>query len=68
LNGNLVHFSGETQHLGLHPAPSAIQAFADKLSKYKLSMGIVRFPYDKPMLYELIREMTLFRVQEKMTK
>lgn len=68
LDGNLVHFSGEKRHLGFHPAPSAIEAFADRLGGYKYSKGTVQFPYDKPMPYELIREMVLFRVEEQKVK
>ena len=68
LNGNLVHFSGEKRHLGFHPVPSAIEAFADRLGDYKCSKGTVQFPYDKPMPWELIREMVLFRVAEQAGK
>lgn len=68
LNGNLVHFAGEKKHLGFHPAPSAIVAFADKLTNYKCSKGTVQFPYDKPMPYDVIREMVLFRVTENTKK
>lgn len=65
LNGNLVHFSGEKQHMGFHPAPSAIEAFKDRLEGYKYSKGTIQLPYDKPMPYELLREITLFRVEEQ---
>ena len=65
LNGNLVHFAGEKRHLGFHPAPSAIEAFADRLGAYRHSKGTVQFPYDKPMPYDLIREMVMFRVLEQ---
>ena len=49
LRGNLVHFSGEKRHLGFHPAPSAIEAFAPRLADYRCSKGTVQFPYDRPM-------------------
>lgn len=68
LNGNLVHFSGAKRHIGFHPAPSAIAAFSDRFGAYKHSKGTVQFPYDKPMPYDLIREMVLFRVQEQTEK
>ena len=68
LNGNLVHFSGEKRHIGFHPTPSAIEAFAYRLSDYKYSKGTVQLPYDKPMPYDLIREMVMFRVQEQLAK
>lgn len=65
LNGNLVHFSGEKRHMGFHPSPSAIEAFASRLAPYKFSKGTVQLPYDKPMPYDLIREMVAFRVREQ---
>jgi len=68
LNGNLVHFAGEKRHLGFHPAPSAIEAFADRFGEYKYSKGTVQFPYDKPMPYDLIRDMVMFRVREQTAK
>lgn len=64
LNGNLVHFAAEKKHMGFHPSPSPIVAFADKLTEYKCSKGTVQFSYDKPMPYDLIREMVMFRVEE----
>lgn len=66
LEGNLVHFSGEKHHMGFHPAPSAMEAFADRLGEYKYSKGTVQFPHDKPMPYDLIRDMVTFRVREQM--
>lgn len=65
LNGNLVHFSGETRHMGFHPAPSAIEAFANRLGDFKYSKGTVQLPYDKPMPYDLLREIVAFRVREQ---
>lgn len=68
LKGNLVHFAGEKHHIGFHPTPSAIEAFADRLDDYKYSKGTVQFPYDKPMPYDLIKEMVEFRVAEQIAK
>ena len=61
---NLVHFSGEKNHIGFHPAPEAIVAFADRLKEYKTSKGTVQFHYAKPIHYELIGEITRWRVQQ----
>lgn len=70
LKGNLVHFSGEKRHIGFHPTPSAITAFAGKLdlAGYKYSKGTVQLPHDKPMPYDLIRDMVMFRVAEQAGK
>lgn len=65
LHGNLVHFAGEKKHIGFHPAPSAIIAFADELVDYHTSKGTVQFPYEKPLPLELIDKMVCFRVAEQ---
>ncbi|OGN90558.1 MAG: hypothetical protein A2158_06155 [Chloroflexi bacterium RBG_13_46_14] len=64
LNGNLVHFAAFKKHIGFYPTPSAITAFAKELASYKTSKGALQFPYDKPIPYELIKEITKFRVKE----
>lgn len=64
-NSNLVHFAGAKNHIGFYPAPSAVTAFADRLTDYACSKGAVQFPDSKPVPYELIREMVLFRVAEQ---
>nr|WP_312093271.1 DUF1801 domain-containing protein [Aminipila sp.] len=68
LRGNLVHFSAQKRHIGFHPAPSAIEAFTSRLSGYKYSKGTVQFPNDKPIPYDLVREMVQFRVLENTAK
>lgn len=68
LNGNLVHFSAAKRHIGFYPTPSAIEAFAPKLVDYKFSKGAVQFPNNKPIPYDLVREMVQFRVSENTAK
>ena len=63
-NGNLVHFAACKGHLGFYPTPSAILAFADELSPYKVSKGAVQFPYAAPIPHPLISRMVEFRVKE----
>lgn len=36
LKGNLVHFGGMKNHLGFYPAPSAMEAFSEELTDYKI--------------------------------
>jgi len=68
LGGNLVHFSAAKRHIGFHPTPSAVAAFSNRLLEYNYSKGTVQFANDKPMPYDLIREMVMFRVNEQMNK
>jgi uncharacterized protein YdhG (YjbR/CyaY superfamily) len=68
LKGNLVHFAAFKNHIGLYPAPSAIEAFKKELSIYEGAKGSVRFPIDKPLPLELIGRIVKFRVEENMAK
>jgi uncharacterized protein YdhG (YjbR/CyaY superfamily) len=68
LNGTLVWIGAHTNHIGLYPNPSGIDAFKKELASYKQSKGAVQFPLDKPIPYELIRRIIQFRVAENMKK
>ena len=68
LNGNLVHFAAYKNHIGFYPTPTGIEQFADKLAPYASGKGSAQFPLDQPIPYDLIREITLFRVQENLAK
>ena len=70
LNGNLVWFGAFKNHIGFYPRESAIEEFKDKLSGYEVSkvQGTVKFPLDKPMPLDLIKEMVKFRVKENLKK
>jgi uncharacterized protein YdhG (YjbR/CyaY superfamily) len=62
--GNVVHFAAHKNHIGFYPTSSGIEVFKDKLNEYKSSKGAVQFPFDKPVPYELISEITKFRVAQ----
>ena len=50
--------------IGIYPTSSGIIAFAGKLTGYKTSRGAIQIPWDKPVPYDLIAEITRFRVAE----
>ena len=60
----LVTFKAFKNHIGFYPTPSALKAFAKKLSDYKTGEGSIQFPHDKPLPLKLIEEMTAYRVTE----
>jgi uncharacterized protein YdhG (YjbR/CyaY superfamily) len=64
LNGNLVHFAAFNKHIGFYPTPSAITAFKEELTQYHTSKGAIQFPHDKPIPYELVKEIVIYRVKE----
>ncbi len=68
LNGNLVHYSALTNHIGFYPTPSGIEKFQKELSKYDGAKGSVKFPLDQPIPYALITKIVKFRVKENLAK
>jgi uncharacterized protein YdhG (YjbR/CyaY superfamily) len=68
LNGNLVHFAAFKKHIGFYPTSSGIRAFKKQLSPYKGGRGSVQFPIDKPIPYDLVKKITIFRRKENLKK
>ena len=68
LNGNLVHFAVQKNHIGFYPAPSGVAAFKEELTEYKTSKGAIQFPLTKPIPYELVRRIVRFLVEEAREK
>jgi uncharacterized protein YdhG (YjbR/CyaY superfamily) len=68
LNGNLVHFAAFKNHIGFYPTSSGIEAFKEELSPYKSAKGSVQFPIDKPVPYDVVKKIVLFRVRENLRK
>ena len=69
LNGrNLVHFAGYKHHVGFYPVPSGIDAFEKELAPYKQGKGSVQFPLDRPVPYDLVRRIVIFRMKENLAR
>jgi uncharacterized protein YdhG (YjbR/CyaY superfamily) len=68
LKGNLIHFGGYKNHIGLYPGSRPVEKFKDELSRYEISKGTVRFPFDKPLPLGLIGRITKFCVQRNLAK
>lgn len=59
---NLIHFAAFKKHLGIYPGDLTLTPFAEKLGEYRHTKGAIQLPYDKPIPYSLIAEVTTFRV------
>lgn len=59
---NLIHFAAFKKHIGIYPGGEATNFFADKLTEYKTSKGSIQLPLNKPIPYDLITEITRWRV------
>ncbi len=68
LNGNLIHFAAFKSHIGLYPAPRAIEVFKEELAGYEGAKGTVRFPLGEPIPFDLIRRIVEFRAKMSLEK
>lgn len=60
---NLIHFASHKNHIGIYPSPEAVVAFRDRLKDYKQSKGAFQLPAAQPIPYDLIADITRFRVE-----
>ena len=68
LNGNLVHFAAFKNHVSFFPTARGVEAFKKELSRFKGSRGTVQFPLGRPVPYDLVRKITVFRRKENLEK
>lgn len=59
---NLIHFAAFKKHVGLYPGDLSLAPFDERLAGYHRTKGAVQFPFDKPIDYELISDITRWRV------
>jgi uncharacterized protein YdhG (YjbR/CyaY superfamily) len=69
LNGKyLEYFAAYKNHIGLYPIPFGTEAFNKELSPYKAGKGTIRFPLDRPIPYDLVKKIVIFRMKENQEK
>ena len=67
-NGILVYFAAFKGHIGLYPPVAGNARLQKAIAPYAGSKGNLRFPYDKPIPYELISRITELRVKQDSAK
>ena len=64
LYGNMLSFAAYKKHIGVYPVPSGTDEFNNKLSAYMAEKSTVQFPLDKPIPYDLIGQIAMFRAKD----
>lgn len=64
-DGIIMQFAAFKNHVSIFPGPQAVAAFQDELGAYGTSKGAVRFALDQPLPLDLIKRITLFRLEEQ---
>jgi len=67
-NGILVYFAAFKGHIGLYPPVAGDTRLQEAIAPYAGEKGNLRFPYDKPIPYELIARITELRVKQDSAK
>jgi uncharacterized protein YdhG (YjbR/CyaY superfamily) len=61
----VIYFAGWKEHYSIYPLTRAVAAaFTDKLTKYAVSKGTIRFPLDEPIPARLIAGIAKVRAKE----
>ena len=69
LNGKyLVYTAAHKKHIGLYPAPMGVAEFQEAVARYGGGKGTLKFPFDQPMPFDLIRNIVQFRAKEQAVK
>lgn len=63
----LVYFAAYKNHIGFYATPSGHLAFAEELAQYKQGKGSVQFPLNKPIPFDLISDITKFKVLKNLS-
>jgi uncharacterized protein YdhG (YjbR/CyaY superfamily) len=66
LNGkSLVYFAAWKHHIALYPIPTADEAFEQELAPYRAAKATLRFPFRKPIPYDLIERLVTLVVKQR---
>jgi len=67
-NGMLVYYAAFKGHIGFYPPIRGNARLEKAASVYAGEKGNLRFPYDKPIPYELIGDLTRLRAEQDLAK
>jgi uncharacterized protein YdhG (YjbR/CyaY superfamily) len=68
LNGMLLYYAPFKNHLGVFPPVKGDAALATALAKHRGEKGNLRFSFDEPMPYPLIRRVVRARMKEQLER
>lgn len=68
-HGMLMWYAAWKKHIGLYPRTEAMETtFKKELAEYEGSKGTIKFPLNKPMPFDLIGRLALYRAIENLEK
>lgn len=61
----LVYYAAWKLHIGMYPIPPAGAALESRIAPYRAAKDAVKFPYKKPIPYELIDDIVALLVRRR---
>lgn len=68
LHGILIYFAAFKAHIGVFPPVSGDARLEKALAPYEGPKRNLRFPYDRPMRYDLVRRIVTLRARQQRAK
>lgn len=68
LNGMLVYFAAFKKHIGFYPPVRGDARLEKAAAPYAGVKGNLKFPFDQPIPFDLIKRITKFRVKQSTAK
>lgn len=69
LHGPLIYLSAWKEHISIYPRTKGIEiTFGEELSEYMSGKGTLQFSFERPVPYELIERIVVFRAKENLEK
>jgi uncharacterized protein YdhG (YjbR/CyaY superfamily) len=65
---NLIHFAVFQKHIGIYPGDLTHAPFDERLTGYHRTKGAIQFPLGKPIDYNLIADITRWRIEQAMKR
>lgn len=63
---HLVYFAAWKRHISVYPVPAGDEAFERELAPYRAAKGTVKFPFGKPIPYDLIGRLVALQVRQRL--
>ena len=67
-NGMLIYYAAFKNHIGLYPPVSGDARIEKAIAPYAGDKGNLRFPFDRPIPYDLIARITELRLRQDLAK
>jgi uncharacterized protein YdhG (YjbR/CyaY superfamily) len=58
----IIYFAAFKSHVGIYPGAKTIEHFALELEEYETAKGTIRFPFEKPLPYPLIKKIVKYNL------